>query len=74
MTHDLRKYTQQTFFRMIAGGLILMFLIGIGLIYWIYGSNAAWVGLICMLLTLAPLILVSLFMWVIGWIVRWANR
>jgi len=46
MTRDLRKYVRQTNFQLIAGALILLFIIGDGLIYLFYGSSAAVLGLL----------------------------
>ena len=43
---DLRRYANQTNFRLIVGGLLLLFIVGDGLIYIIYGSAAAISGLL----------------------------
>ena len=40
MSRDLRKYGRQTNIRLVAGALLLLFVIGDGLIYLIYGSGA----------------------------------
>ena len=58
MSRDLRKYASQTNFRLIAGGLLVLFVVGIGLIYLFYGQGAALTGLLCMLVGLIPLILI----------------
>jgi len=46
--------------RLIGGGLLLLFVVGIGLIYFFYGSGAAFTGLICLLVGLMPLVLIWL--------------
>jgi hypothetical protein len=46
--------------RLIGGGLLLLFVVGIGLIYFFYGSSAALTGLICLLVGVLPLVLIWL--------------
>lgn len=74
MTRDLRKYAQQTNFRLAVGFVVLLFVVGDGLIYWIYGKEAALLGLTCMLIGLAPLVLIGLTLWGLEWIVRRAKE
>jgi hypothetical protein len=74
MSRDLRKYTQQTNFRLIVGALLILFIVGVGLIYWIYGSGAAVMGLLCLLAGLAPILLIVLSLLVLDWIQKRANR
>lgn len=62
MARDLRKYASQTTVQLIIGGLILLFLVGLGLIWYFYGLQAALLGLICMLGGLVPIILVVFLM------------
>jgi len=62
MARDLRKYASQTTVQLIVGGLILLFLVGLGLIWYFYGLQAALLGLICMLGGLVPIILVVFLM------------
>jgi magnesium-transporting ATPase (P-type) len=59
---DLRKYASQTTVRLIIGGLALLFLVGLGLIWFFYGFQAALLGLLCMLGGLVPIGLVVLIM------------
>jgi hypothetical protein len=73
MSRDLRKYARQTTFRLIAGGLLILFTVGLGLIYRIYGREAAFLGLTCMLIGLAPLLLIWLGLLAIEWIASRAN-
>jgi hypothetical protein len=74
MRRDLRKYAQQTNIRLVLGFVILLFVVGDGLIYWVYGKEAALLGLTCMLIGLAPLLLIGLALWAIDWFVKRANR
>jgi len=71
---DLRKYAQQTDRRLIVGGLLILFVVGDGLIYLIYGRQAALAGLICLLFGLIPLVLIWISLALISWLVRRANR
>jgi len=60
MSRDLRKYTSQTNVQLIIGALIILFLIGLGLIAWLYGLQAALLGLLCLLGALVPIGLIAL--------------
>ncbi len=73
MIRDLRKYARQTTFRLVVLGLIVLFGVGIGLIYWIYGPGAALGGLLCMGIGLIPIGLILAFFAVADWIVKRAN-
>lgn len=70
---DLRNYNRQTTLRLIIGGLALLFIVGTGLIYLIYGPAAALSGLLCMGLGLIPLAAIYIFFLVIEWVVRRAK-
>jgi hypothetical protein len=74
MPTDLRKYTRQTSLRLIIGGLALLFLVGGGLIYFIYGPGTAAMGLLCIGGGLFPVALIMMFLWLLEWIVKRANR
>jgi len=74
MSRDLRKYTRQTNFRLIVGGLALLFVVGDGLIWLIYGRAAALTGLLCLLGGLVPIGLTLLALNLLDWITRRANR
>jgi hypothetical protein len=74
MGHDLRRYARQTNIRLFAGFLLILFLVGDGLIYAFYGPGAAVFGLTCILVGLAPLVLVWLAFVVIELVVKRANR
>ncbi len=71
---DLRKYAQQTNVRLIIGGLLVLFIVGDGLIYLFYGTGAALAGLLCLLGGLVPIVLIILFLLLIDWVVKRANR
>lgn len=71
---DLRRYARQTNVRLIAGALLLVFIIGSGLIYIIYGPASALMGLVCLMAGLAPILLILLALALIDWIVQRANR
>ena len=71
---DLRKYAKQTNARLVAGALLLVFVLGLGLIYIFYGPNSALVGLICLLAAFVPILLVVLFLWIIEKFVAKANE
>jgi hypothetical protein len=70
MKRDLRGYAQQTNVRLAAGAFILLFGVGLGLIYVIYGPAAAGVGLLCLLGSLVPIALILLAMLGMDWIVN----
>ena len=70
MTRDVRHYTRQTFVRLILGGFFLLYVVGDGLIYLIYGREAAVMGLVCISLGLIPVALIGLYLWLMDWIVK----
>ncbi len=70
MGRDLRKYRRQTTIRLIIGGLLLLFVVGTGLIYLIYGQPAAMSGFVCLALGMIPLLAILVFFWVIDWIIK----
>lgn len=74
MSRDLRKYARQTNFRLLAGALFLLFVIGDGLIWLIYGPGAALMGLLCLLAGLAPVGLTILALSLLDWIHRRVDR
>jgi hypothetical protein len=74
MTRDLRQYAKQTNIRLLIGFIFLLFLVGDGLIYLFFGRDAALMGLICLLSTLAPVLMILVALWVIDWIAQRANK
>jgi hypothetical protein len=73
MIRDLRKYARQTGVRLTAGALLLLFLVGDGLSYLIYGAGPALMGLACLLGGLVPIVLVMLILFLLDWITKRAN-
>jgi hypothetical protein len=71
---DLRHYGRQTEFRLVLGALLLLFVVGDGLIYFVYGGPAALMGLICLAAGLAPVLLILLSLAIMDWVVKRANR
>ncbi len=74
MTRDLRKYAGQTNLRLLIGFILLLFIVGDGLIWIIYGQGAALMGASCILLGLIPLVLIGFAMWILDFIVKRADR
>ena len=74
MSRDLRKYTSQTNLQLIIGALVLLFVVGIGLIAWLYGTYAALMGFLCLLGAMAPVGLIALFMFGLDAIVKRINK
>lgn len=71
---DLRRYANQTNTRLLVGFILILFLIGDGLIYIIYGRGAAISGLICILAGLSPLVLIWLVLIVVEWFAKQADK
>jgi TM2 domain-containing membrane protein YozV len=74
MSRDLRRYARQTNTRLVVGFLLILFLLGDGLIYYIYGKSAAITGLICLLAGLVPLVLIGLVLYLMEWVVKRAEN
>jgi len=74
MTRDLRKYSSQTTIRLIVGALVILFIVGLGLIAWIYGPGAAVMGLLCLLGAMVPIGLIWLFLGGLDWLVKRLNK
>ena len=74
MTRDLRKYAKQTNVRIGVGAFLILFIVGIGLIYFIYGPGAAVMGVLCLFAGLTPILLIVLSLAILDWIQKRANR
>lgn len=74
MSRDLRKYIKDTNVRVLIGALFLLFVVGLGLIWAIYGFGAAVSGFLCLLGAFVPLFLILLALFGLDWIVKRANR
>ncbi len=70
---DLRKYTKETNVRLALGAFILLLVVGVGLIWVIYGGGAAGMGLTCLFAALFPVILILSAFLVIDWILSRAR-
>ncbi len=74
MSRDLRKYMKDTNVRVLIGALFLLFVVGLGLIWAIYGFGAAVSGFLCLLGAFVPISLILLALFGLDWIVKRANR
>lgn len=74
MSRDLRKYVKDTNTRILIGAFVMLFVIGIGLIWAIYGFGAAVTALLCLLGVTVPIGLIFLSLFGLDWIVKRANR
>jgi multisubunit Na+/H+ antiporter MnhB subunit len=70
---DLRKYTRETNLRLALGAFILLFVVGVALIWIIYGGQAAGMGFTCLLAALFPIILILLVFVGMEWILKRAR-
>ncbi|NWG34167.1 MAG: hypothetical protein HXY42_06965 [Chloroflexi bacterium] len=70
---DLRKYAQQTNVRLGVGIFLLLFVVGLGLIWIIYGGGAALAGLLCLLAALLPILLIFAVFIFMEWILKRAR-
>ena len=73
MKRDLREYARRTNVQLAAGAFFLLFGVGLILIYLIYGSGAALIGLLCLLRALVPVGLIFVALYGMDWIVRRAR-
>jgi hypothetical protein len=73
MNRDLRKYVQDTNKRLVIGALLLLFTVGIGLIWWVYGAGAAFTGFLCLLGAFVPIGLILLALALLDWITKRAS-
>ncbi|HAV75757.1 MAG TPA: hypothetical protein DCX53_00220 [Anaerolineae bacterium] len=67
---DLREYAKQSNVRMVLGAFILLFVVGVGLIWVFYGEAAAGMGLTCLLAALFPIILILGVFVAIEWVLK----
>lgn len=70
---DLREYSKQTNVRLALGAFILLFVVGVALIWLFYGGGAASLGFMCLLAALFPVILILSIFVAIEWIVKRAR-
>ena len=74
MSRDLRDYARKTNVRLAVGAFLLLFIVGLGLIYFIYGKAAAGFGFLCLLAGLAPVLLILLVFVLLERIMKSAGR
>lgn len=70
---DLREYAKQTNIRLVLGAFILLFVVGLGLIWAFYGEGAAGMGFVCLLAAIFPVILIVGIFLAIEWILKRAR-
>ncbi len=73
MKRDLRDYAKRTNIQLAVGAFVLLFIIGLGLIWLIYGPGAAITGFLCLLGALVPIVLILLVLIGLDWIVKHAD-
>jgi len=73
LSRDLRKYTKQTNTRLLIGAFILLFVVGVGLIWLFYGQAAGGMALVCLLAALLPVLLILGVFLIIDWILKRAE-
>ena len=74
MSRDLRDYARKTNVRLAVGATVLLFIVGLGLIYFIYGKEAAGLGFFCLLAGLTPVVLILIIFFLIDRIMKSAGR
>jgi hypothetical protein len=74
MDHDVRKYSSQTMSRVVVGAFILLFVVGLGLIWLIYGFSAALMGFLCLLGALVPIGLIWFVLFGLDKLVKKLNQ
>jgi hypothetical protein len=74
MSRDLRDYARKTNLRLGVGAVLLLFVVGLGLIYLIYGQEAASFGFFCLLAGLTPVVLILIIFFFIDRIMKSAGR
>jgi hypothetical protein len=71
---DLRAYARSTQARLIAGALLLVFLVGDGLVWAAYGRQAAAFAVLCTALGVAPVLAIWAGLLIVEWVVKRADR
>ena len=74
MSRDVRSYMKDTNMRLVVGAVVLLFIVGDGLIWLIYGFGAAMMGILCMLGAFVPIGLILLLLNLSDWILKRAGR
>lgn len=71
---NLVSYAKSTTFQLIIGFVFLLFSIGILLIRFFYGQDAAFLGLTCLIIGLIPTGLIIIILALIGKVIEKANK
>jgi hypothetical protein len=74
MSRDLRKYMKDTNVRLVAGALLMLLIVGLGLVWLFYGFGGAMMGFLCILGALLPIGLIVLFLNLSDWILKQNGR
>ncbi|MBK7320736.1 MAG: hypothetical protein IPO36_02055 [Anaerolineales bacterium] len=74
MSRDLKEYEKQTNRRLIIGAVVLLLVVGVGLIWLIYGGGAASMGFFCLMVGLVPVVLIVGIFYAADWIMKNAGR
>ena len=73
LKRDLREFADQTNVRLLAGAFLLLFGVGVLLIFLIYGAGAAVAAFLCLLIGLIPIGLILVWLLGMDWIVKRAR-
>jgi hypothetical protein len=73
LIRDLRKYARQTDIQLLSGFFILLIVVGLGLVFFLWGAGAAVSGLICVGVTLLPVLVVLGVIWLLDYLARKAR-
>ena len=68
MSKDLRKYSRDTNVRLALGAIFLLLIVGVGLVWAIYGGSAGGMAFTCLLAGIFPVILIIGIFFAIDWI------
>jgi len=74
MSRDLKEYEKQTNRRLIIGAVVLLLVVGVGLIWLIYGGGAASMGFFCLMVGFVPVVLIVGIFYAADWIMKNAGR
>lgn len=69
----MRKYSRDTNLRLLWGAFVLLLVVGVGLIWFIYGQGAGGMALVCLLAALVPIVLILGIFLAIDWILSRAR-
>ncbi len=74
MSRDLKEYEKQTNRRLIIGAVVMLLVVGVGLIWLVYGGGAASMGFFCIMAGLVPVVLIVGVFYAADWIMKNAGR